>query len=160
MTREETQAILKQLGTSFPQFADMVHGLRFPVETLRSYRDALEGVSFLLAKEVISDWSSGKAAAPAAYERDQTIAKLCREVRDRQIRQDRKEIAKQEVEIDKNEVAKRRANYRPSSGWLTRVFDRFRDKAEYLKKGEITHSEYLAFVDSIVQEEARRDETT
>lgn len=156
MTREETQAILGILGTSFPQFGDMVHALRHPTETLRTYRDALEQVSFLTAKEVIADWASGKATPPAAYERDQTVAKLCRECRDRQSKQLQKVTHREEVEVDRNEVAKRRAAYQPVSGWLGNCYRRFLEKAELVKSGRMDRGEYLRFVDEVVAEEASK----
>ena len=156
MTREETQVVLAILGKSFPQFGDMVHALRHPTETLRTYRDALEQVPFLTAKEVIADWSSGKVTPPAAYERDQTVAKLCRECRDRQDRVTRKETAKQEVEVDRHEIAKRRAEYQPVSGWLGNTYRRFQEKAELVKLGKLSHEEYMQYVDQVVAEERQK----
>ena len=129
MTREETQAILKILGTSFPQFGDMVHALRYPGETMRTYREALEQVPFLTAKEVIADWASGKAAPPAAYERDQTVAKLCRECRDRQEKTLRKESAQVSLKTwhqESAEAERRRKEYTPlrvrGLGWASTKF--------------------------------------
>ena len=156
MTREDTQAILKILGTSFPQFGDMVHSLRHPVETMRTYRDALEQVPFLTAKEVIADWSSGKVVPPAAYERDQTVAKLCRECRDRQDKINRKETAKQEVEVDRFAIEKRRAEYQPVSGWLGNTYRRFQEKSDLVKSGKISHEEYMQYVDQVVAEERQK----
>jgi hypothetical protein len=129
MTREDTQEILKILGTSFPQFGDMVHALRYPAETMRTYREALQQVPFLTAKEVIADWASGKVAPPAAYERDQTVAKLCRECRDRQEKTFRKESAQESLKTWHQESAKaeqRRKEYKPlrvrGLGWASTQF--------------------------------------
>jgi hypothetical protein len=155
MTREETQTILKILGTSFPQFGDMVHALRHPTETMRTYRDALEQVPFLTAKEVIADWSSGKVVPPAAYERDQTVAKLCRECRDRTERSQRKQNAQNEVEKDRKQIQQERESYQPASGWLGRIYRDFCEKANEVKSQKLSHAEYMAYVDSVVDRERK-----
>lgn len=129
MTRDESQEILKILGTSFPQFGDMVHALRHPAETLRTYREALQQVPFLTAKEVLADWSSGKVAPPAAYKHDQTVAKLCRECRDRQEKTLRKESAQESLKTwhqESQEAEQRRKEYKPlrvrGLGWASTQF--------------------------------------
>jgi hypothetical protein len=129
MTRDESQEILKILGTSFPQFGDMVHALRHPAETLRTYREALQQVPFLTAKEVLADWSSGKVEPPAAYERDQTVAKLCRECRDRQEKAYRRESAQESLKTwhqESQEAEQRRKEYKPlrvrGLGWASTQF--------------------------------------
>lgn len=157
MTREETQIVLGILGTSFPQFGDMVHALRHPTETMRTYRDALEGVSFLLAKEVLHDWSTGKTVAPAAYERDQTVAKLCREVRERQDKQALKQQARTEVVKDRQQIEAERKAYQPAAGWLGAIYRRFEEKAALVKAGTLSHEDYMRYVDSVVAEERERN---
>jgi hypothetical protein len=168
MTRDETQEILKILGTSFPQFGDMVHALRYPAETMKTYREALQQVPFLTAKEVIADWASGKVAPPAAYERDQTVAKLCRECRDRQEKTFRKESAQESLKTWHQESAKaeqRRKEYKPlrvrGLGWASTQFAELvdsickttgrprsqwtdEDQAEYDDKAAAILAEYTA----------------
>jgi hypothetical protein len=153
MTREETQEILRILGTSFPQFGDMVHALRHPVDTLRTYRDALQQVPFLLAKEVIIDWSSGKVTPPAAYERDQTVAKLCRECRDRQERTTRKEVAQAEVTKSREDILRERSKYQPVGGWLGKIYRQFQEQADLHKAGKLSHSDYMKYVDTVVEQQ-------
>jgi hypothetical protein len=159
MTREETQEILRILGTSFPQFGDMVHALRHPVDTLRTYRDALQQVPFLLAKEVVVDWSSGKVVPPAAYERDQTVAKLCRECRDRQERTTRKEVAQAEVTKSREEILHERAKYQPVGGWLGKIYRQFQEQADAVKSGKLSHENYMQYVDAVVEEERAKNES-
>jgi hypothetical protein len=62
-------------------------------------------------------------------------------------------VAQAEVTKSREEILRERAKYQPVGGWLGKIYRQFQEQADLHKAGKLSHSDYMKYVDSVVEQQ-------
>lgn len=162
MTEQEAKEVISKLGALFPDWIDWYGNLGRFEETRKIYLDGLMTQESGDCDKIIADWQTGRKNVPPNYERERYIYLLiegARQLRNQRMAKNEPEPVREmysEIKQLKEQARQRRENYKPAAGWLGATYRRFLEKAELVKSGQLSHEEYMKFVNAVVFEEGKK----